>query len=125
MALVRGLVALSLVFPSAIFAQGGGGTGGLMEMMPLMLVMFAIVYFLMIRPEQKKQKQRKLMIEEMKKGDKVLTVGGIRGSISSIKNDIVLVKIAENTVVEMNKSAVSTVITNESAKKDGDTKEKK
>ncbi|MFP4416747.1 MAG: preprotein translocase subunit YajC, partial [Chitinispirillaceae bacterium] len=78
--------------------------------LPMMLVMFAIIYFLMIRPEQKKQKDRQKMIDAIKKGDKVLTIGGITGTVSNIKGTMVNLKIAENTTVEVTKSAISSVI---------------
>jgi len=113
-----------ILLPAVAFAQKGGNAPSsnmFGSVLPMMLVMFVIIYLLMIRPEQKKQKQRQKMINEMKKGDKVLSVGGIYGSINSVKGDILTVKIADNTVVEMTKTAVSSVIT----KEDGNGKEKK
>jgi preprotein translocase subunit YajC len=77
---------------------------------PMMLVMFAIIYFLMIRPEQKKQKDRLNMVNSIKKGDKVVSIGGIMGVVHNIKDTTIFVKIAENTVVEFTKAAISTVV---------------
>jgi preprotein translocase subunit YajC len=81
--------------------------------LPIMIVMFAVMYFLMIRPQQKKQKKITEMLNAMKKGDRVLTTGGIIGVISSIKDDIVILKVAENTKMEFKKSAISSVIGSE------------
>ncbi len=112
------LMAISV--PAAVFAQAGNAPSTSMfgSVLPMMLVMFAIIYFLMIRPEQKKQKQRQKMIGEMKKGDKVLTAGGIYGVVGSVKGETVTVKIADNTSVEMTKTSVTSVITKEGSSKD-------
>jgi preprotein translocase subunit YajC len=75
-----------------------------------MLVMFAIIYFLMIRPEQKKQKERQTMVNSIKKGDKVVSIGGIMGVVHNVKDTTIFVRIAENTVVEFTKAAISTVV---------------
>ena len=80
------------------------------QIVPMMLVMFAVIYFLMIRPEQKKQKARQKMVNEMKKGDRVLTIGGIYGVVGNVKDNAVMVKIAENTVVELRKGAISEIV---------------
>jgi preprotein translocase subunit YajC len=79
----------------------------------------------MIRPEQRKQKQRQKMISEMKKGDRVLTAGGIYGVIHNVKDDLVILKIAENTNIEVLKSAVSSVTVKDSSVKEGASKEGK
>ncbi|NLE02668.1 MAG: preprotein translocase subunit YajC [Fibrobacter sp.] len=76
----------------------------------MMVLIFGILYFFMIRPEQKKQKQRLEMLKNIKKGDKVLTAAGIIGVVGNVKNDQIMVKIADNTVVEFTKSAITAVI---------------
>ncbi len=101
---------------------GGGGT--IMSWLPMMLVMFAIVYFLMIRPEQKKQKDRRAMMEGIKKGDKVLSIGGIYGTVTTIKGNNLMVKIGDNTTVEMTKAAVSSVVSDK-GESDDQSREKK
>ncbi|MBD3345567.1 MAG: preprotein translocase subunit YajC [Chitinivibrionales bacterium] len=111
---------------AAVFAQNeapGRGVGGA-NMIFMMVIMFGIIYFLMIRPEQKKQKNRQKMIGEMKKGDKVVTIGGVYGTVGNVKENSLMVKIAENTVVEVRKGAVSEVLNKQemgekSEKKDG------
>jgi preprotein translocase subunit YajC len=95
---------------------------------PMMLVMFAIIYFLMIRPEQKKQKDRLAMVNSIKKGDKVVSIGGMMGVVHNVKDTSILVRIAENTVVEFTKAAISTVVTEGAEKaveENKDAKEKK
>ena len=76
----------------------------------MMAVMFAIVYFLMIRPQQKRQKETQNMLNNLKKGDKVLTVAGIIGIVGNVKDSTVMVKVADNTVLEFKKAAISAVI---------------
>jgi len=94
-----------------LFAQTAkGGAGGLLSqlgpMVPLVL-MFVIIYFLIMRPQQKKEKERKLMIQQIQKGDKVLTTGGIYGVVSSIKDEeVVVLKIADGAKVEFNRNSV-------------------
>jgi preprotein translocase subunit YajC len=96
---------------AAASAQGKGSGGSFVgSVVPMMLVMFAIIYFLMIRPEQKKQKERQRMISEVKKGDRILTIGGVYGTVGNVKSDSIMVKVAENTVVEIRKTAVSEVL---------------
>ncbi len=88
-------------------ATGGGGIGSQLGLLVPFLAMIAIMYFLMIRPQQKKEKERKSMIASLKKGDKVLTAGGIYGIVDSFKEgEVVVVKIANNTKVEMIRNAV-------------------
>ena len=111
-----------LMVPLTIFAQENApapqpGAGGLkIGMMPMMIIMFAIIYFFMIRPEQKKQKERAELLKNVKKGDKVLTAGGIVGVVGNVKENTVMVRIAENTNVEFTKSAITNVITDEASK---------
>jgi len=88
------------------------------QIVPMMLVMFAVIYFLMIRPEQKKTKDRQKMIEAMKKGDKVITIGGMYGVINSVKDASVMVKVSDDTVVELKKSAIADIIVDKSAEPD-------
>jgi preprotein translocase subunit YajC len=85
----------------------GGGLGGFIVPMTLMLV---IMYFLMIRPQRKRQADQKRLIDSMKTGDKVVTNAGIHGLISNVKDTTVIVKVADNVKIEMEKSAVATVI---------------
>ncbi len=97
---------------SILFAAGG--TGGGPSQLPLLFVIlatFGIFYFILIRPQQRKQKELKKMIEAIKKGDRVMTSGGIFGTVVGMKDDIVVLRVDENTKIEIIKSAVSTVVT--------------
>ena len=86
---------------------GGGGLGGFIGLMTLMLV---IIKLLMIRLQRKRQADQKRLIDSMKTGDKVVTNAGIHGLISNVKDTTVIVKVADNVKIEMEKSAIATVI---------------
>jgi preprotein translocase subunit YajC len=113
-----------MLMTSSLYAQGANqkGMGGLGSMLPMLLAMFAIIYFFMIRPEQKKSKERQKLISALKKGDKVLTAAGIMGTVSNVKDTTVMVKIAESTTVEFAKSAITTVLNPETAVANTETK---
>jgi preprotein translocase subunit YajC len=92
-------------------AQPGGEGGGSMGAYLLPLFgMLAIFYFLLIRPQQKRQKQVQQMIAALKKGDRVLTTGGIYGTVLNVKEHIVVLKIADEVKIEVVKSAVGSVV---------------
>jgi preprotein translocase subunit YajC len=93
--------------------QGGEGaaTGNpLMTFLPFVAII-AIFYFLIIRPQNKKQKETQKMLSALKKGDKIVTIGGIHGTIQSVKEQTIIVKVDEDTKLEFNRSAISTVTT--------------
>jgi preprotein translocase subunit YajC len=95
-------------------AAPAGGGGGLITMLPILLIL-PVMYFLMIRPQQKKQKQWQEMLGSIKSGDRITTAGGIRGTILSIKDDVVIVKVAPDGIkMEIAKSAIASVTTQES-----------
>jgi len=75
----------------------------------IMIAMFAIIYFVMIRPEQKKQKERQKMLSALKKGDRIVTIGGIVGVITNVKDSSYVIKSGEG-VLEVTKSAVSNLL---------------
>ena len=111
------IAALSASAFAQTAAPGAGNSAGFMgSVLPMMIIMFAIIYFLMIRPEQKKQKQRQKMMTELKKGDRILTIGGIFGTVGNVKDNTIMVKIAENTVVELRKGAIAEVVVEKSDK---------
>jgi len=90
-------------------AQGQGG-GGFAQMIFIMVSFFAIVYFLMIRPQQKRQKSHQKMMEALKKGDRVLTTGGMYGTIVGIKDDVAVLRIADEVKVEIARSSIQSVV---------------
>ena len=89
---------------------------GFGSMMPMIIIMAVLIYF-MWRSQKKEQKRRQEMIDGVKVGDKVVTIGGIYGEIVTVKEQTFIVKIADNTKVELMKSAVSSVPAGEEAKK--------
>ena len=84
----------------------GGGGGGLGPFIPLIL-MFAIFYFLLIRPQQKKQKKHRELLGSLKKGDTVVTSGGLHGKITGITDTIVTLEIAEKVRVKVGRGFIS------------------
>ncbi len=98
---------------SFVFAQATGQPDPLQNMLSTILPFAAIIlifYFMMIRPQQKRQKEMKAMLESMKRGDKVITSSGIHGTITDIEDNVITVQIAENTKVRFEKVAVTTVV---------------
>ncbi|HPU86277.1 MAG TPA: preprotein translocase subunit YajC [Candidatus Latescibacteria bacterium] len=96
------------------FAMGAQPSGGQASspwgMFVPLLLMFVVLYFFMIRPQQKRQKEKEKMLEALKKGDRVLTLGGIYGDIQQVKDNVVVLRIAENVKVEVQRSAISSVV---------------
>lgn len=92
--------------PVILQANGGGST--FMAFLPFIAI-FVIIYFLMIRPQAKKQKETKAMLGSLQKGDKVVTIGGILGTIAGIResDDVLILKVSDNTKLEITKTAVA------------------
>lgn len=87
-----------------------GGGNPLMSFLPFILII-VIMYFLMIRPQQKKQKEKLKMLDALKKGDNIVTTGGIHGKVAGFTDDnnTVLVKVDDNVKIKVDKSAVNVV----------------
>ena len=77
-----------------------------------------IFYFLIIRPQNKKKKEAQTMLSALKKGDRVATIGGIRGIVQAVKEETIVLKVDDNTKIEFTKSAVSTVLERKESKKE-------
>jgi preprotein translocase subunit YajC len=93
-----------------IAAQTGGGGAAYLQFAPILLI-FAIFYFLLIAPAQRRQRRTQQMLRELKNGDRVVTNGGIRGTIVSIKDDAIQLRVPPNQItLEFLRSAVSQVI---------------
>src|SRR5688572_25355900 len=93
------------------WAQGAGvGPGGGLESMLLIVLMFVLLYFLMIRPQMKRAKEHKAMVEALAKGDEVITAGGVLGKITAVSDAYVTVEIAANTEISVQKGAVQTLL---------------
>jgi len=94
------------VIISPAYAQAtGGGDPGFIGFLPIIL-MFVLLYFLMIRPQMKRSKEQKAMIEALQKGDEVVTAGGVVGKITKLGEQYVTVEVAPNTELVVQRSAV-------------------
>ena len=100
------------MFFSNAYAQAsapGGAAGGLMSFLPIIL-MFVVLYFLMIRPQMKRQKEQKAMIDGLAKGDEIVTAGGVVGKVAKVSDGYVTVEVAEGTEIVMQKAAVTLLL---------------
>ncbi|HRJ53895.1 MAG TPA: preprotein translocase subunit YajC [Candidatus Thiothrix moscowensis] len=96
---------------SNAYAEGAAApAGGGLEMILMMAVFFAIMYFMIIRPQQKRAKEHKQMLDALNKGDEVVTGGGILGKVASITDNFIELTIADNVTVKVQKQAVATVM---------------
>ena len=96
---------------SSAYAQApaGGGDPGFMGLLPIVL-MFVLLYFLMIRPQMKRAKEAKAMVESLQKGDEVITAGGMLGRITKMSEAYLTIEIAPNTEISVQKAAVQTLL---------------
>ena len=90
-------------------ATGEGASGGFASFIPLIL-MFVIFYFLLIRPQQKKTKEHRQMIDSLKTGDRIITSGGLHGRITGVSESALTVEIAEKVRVKVNRASVSALM---------------
>lgn len=98
------------MFATPAYAQAAGGAAGITSFIPLILI-FAIMYFLMIRPQQKKAKQHRAMVEALRKGDQVITGGGLLGKVTKVNSDNeVEVEIATGVKVKVVQNTIQTVL---------------
>ena len=107
------LVPLALVVPLAQAAPAGGLFGN-----PLLLIalMFGIMYFFMIRPQSKREKARKAMIDAVVKGDRIVTAGGIHGTVTKVDETSVLVSVDGDTKLRFEKNAIASVASKDAPK---------
>jgi preprotein translocase subunit YajC len=113
-------------------AMGGGGNGGgppaggpaglFASFLPFFLII-VIMYFLIIRPQVKRQREQKTMLDAIQKGDRIVTTGGIHGTVAGFKEKegIVILKVAENIKIELSKGAVARVVKSGDSKTDNET----
>ncbi len=104
------------MFISSAFAQtapaaaaGGDVQSSLMSMLPLLL-MFVVLYFVMIRPQMKKQKEHKAMVDALAKGDEIITAGGFLGKVSKLGDSFLSIEVANGVEIQMQRSAVVQVL---------------
>jgi preprotein translocase subunit YajC len=92
-------------------AEGAAApAGGGIEMILMMAVFFAIMYFMIIRPQQKRAKEHKQMLDGLSKGDEVVTGGGVLGKVAGITENFVELTIADNVVIKVQKQAVTSIL---------------
>ena len=91
-------------------AQGAAAPGGGINPFIIMIGFIALMYFIMIRPQQKRQKEHASLVAALKVGDEVLTTGGILGIITGVSDHYAIIKVAENTEIKIQKSSVASVV---------------
>jgi len=94
---------------SIFLADAPAGGSSIWQLLLPFVLMFVVFYFLLIRPQQKKQKQRNAMLHQLKKGDKIVTIGGLHGTILEISDDTVVLRVNDTTKLTFDRSAISTV----------------
>jgi len=110
LALTAVLLITTLVFMGGCYfpaTEGEEGGGFDWTIIIFLVLIFAIFYFLLIRPQRKRQKQQRELIEELKRGDKVITAGGIYGVIESVSEDSIIIKVESGTTMRVAKSSVA------------------
>ncbi|RXK87709.1 preprotein translocase subunit YajC [Chlorobaculum sp. 24CR] len=100
------ILALMLFAPPA----GGATPNPFVQLVPLVLI-FVVFYFFMIRPQQKKQKERESLLNDIKRGDRIVTIGGIHGTVAGIETEkkTVLVQVADNVKLKFERSAIANI----------------
>jgi preprotein translocase subunit YajC len=101
---------INLVYAMGTGGSGGaGGGGGLGAFLPLIII-FAIFYFLLIRPQQRKAKQHKQLLADLRKGDKVVSSGGLHGLITGMSDDVLTVEISPKVRVKISRGSIAGVV---------------
>lgn len=108
---------MSFLISDAMAQNTGSQAGGTLELILPLLLMFGIFYFLLIRPQQKKAKEHKNMVADLKKGDEIITNGGILARIVEVEETFMTCKIAENVDIKLQRHAISTILPKGTLKK--------
>lgn len=103
------MIGLAFAMGTPPGGAAGGGQSAITSLIPL-VIMFGIFYFLLIRPQQKKAKEHKALLDALKKGDQVVTAGGMHGKITSVEDNVVTIEVANNVNIKFNKGHVAAVI---------------
>lgn len=90
--------------------QQGDSGSGITSTLVMFGLIFLIFYFMIVRPQQKRQKDRQKMLDAIKKGDKIITAGGMHGTVIGVEDKTVLVQIAENVKVKVDRSSVASIV---------------
>ncbi|MGM0563935.1 MAG: preprotein translocase subunit YajC [Pseudomonadota bacterium] len=97
------------ISPANAEGAAAAGQGGFIQLLPLILL-FVVMYFLLIRPQQKRAKEHRQMVEALKKGDEVVTSGGILGKVTEIGESFIDLKVSDNTQLKLQRQAIQTVL---------------
>lgn len=99
-------------FLIAMAPSGEGGGGSMVSTLIMFGAIFAIFYFMIIRPQQKRAKERDKMLSDVKKGDKIVTSGGIHGTVAGLEEKTVLIDVGNNVKIKMERSAIGSIAQN-------------
>jgi preprotein translocase subunit YajC len=101
-----------LNFLIAMAPQGGSGAGGgsMVSTFVMFGAIFLIFYFMIIRPQQKRAKEREKLLSSIEKGDKVITSGGVHGTVAGVEEKTILLQVTENVKLKVERSAIATII---------------
>jgi preprotein translocase subunit YajC len=106
------MISISQLFISNAYAEGAAAPqdgNSFMQFLPL-IALLAVFYFLILRPQQKRAKEQKAMLEALQKGDEVATLGGILGKVTKVSEDSASIEIADNVVIQIQKAAIQNVL---------------
>ena len=101
---------IDLAYAMASAPGGGGNGGGILSILPLMIGMFAIMYFLIIRPQQKQRREREHLLRAIKKGDRVVTSGGLYGTVVGLSEHTVTLKVADQVKLDFERGAIGRIV---------------
>lgn len=100
------MVMASVAWAQGVGSGGGSSSGTLLSLVPFVLI-FVIFYFLLILPQQKRQKAQRAMLDDLKKGDKIITASGIWGTIANLGKETVTLQVADNTKIKIQKEHIA------------------
>jgi preprotein translocase subunit YajC len=107
----RAVILILLIATEAVAQESGGsGGGGLLSLLFPLILMFAIFYFLLILPQSRREKKRKLMLSQVKRGDRVVTTGGIIGTVHRVDEDSISIKVSGDVTLKVEKGAIRQVL---------------
>ncbi len=116
------MLSLPIILAQETAPAAPGGQNPIGAFLPMILI-FVIFYFVLIRPQRKKQKELEAQVSTTKIGDKVITAGGLHGLVANVKEKTIVLKVADNVKIEFEKSAIQTVIKKNTPTEDGGTAE--
>jgi preprotein translocase subunit YajC len=101
---------LNLILAMGTPPQGGAGGGSMVSTFVMFGAIFLIFYFMIIRPQQKRAKEREKLLSSIEKGDKVVTSGGVHGTVAGVEEKTILLQVTENVKLKIERSAITTIL---------------